>query len=158
MPVSSRPAPTLAELIAADDAFGADLYRLLAGRPGNTVLSPVSIATALQMTLQGAEEETAAQMRRVARAFTDDADFSGITTADALHISSVVHKAYVDVDEMGTEAAVATAVLVNRVSLQIRSEPVTVTVDQPFLFAITDTSTGAPLFLGRVSDPSAVTD
>jgi serpin B len=66
----------------------------------------------------------------------------------------VVHKAYIDVDEHGTEAAAATAVVI-RTTAAVRSDapPVTMTVDHPFLFAITDTSTGLLLFLGRVTRP-----
>jgi serpin B len=90
----------------------------------------------------------------VVRAFSDGADFSGITRAAPLHISAVEHQAYLDVDEKGTEAAAATAVVM-RVSAVIRQDPpVTVTVDRPFLFAITDTATGLPLFLGQVTNPA----
>lgn len=83
------------------------------------------------------------------------ADFTGITTAEPLSVSAVAHKAYIDVDEHGTEAAAATAVTIRAVAA-IRSDapPVTMTVDHPFLFAITDTSTGLLLFLGRVIRPS----
>jgi serpin B len=82
------------------------------------------------------------------------ADFTGITAAEPLFISAVVHKAYIDVDEHGTEAAAATAVVI-RTTAAVRSDapPVTMTVDHPFLFAITDTSTGLLLFLGRVTRP-----
>jgi serpin B len=89
-------------------------------------------------------------------AFSDQADFSGITTAEQLAISEVVHKSYVDVDEQGTEAAAATAVSFRAVARVFDPDPpVEVVVDRPFLFAITDTTSGLPLFLGRVSDPSA---
>ena len=64
----------------------------------------------------------------------------------------VVRQAYIDVDEQGTEAAAATGVGVSTTAL-IRSS-LNVVVDQPFLFAITEVATGAPLFLGRVLDPS----
>jgi serpin B len=85
----------------------------------------------------------------------DDADFSGITTAERLHISAVVHKAYIDVDEQGTEAAAATAVVIRPLAAMRPVEPpVTMVVDHPFLFAITDRTTGLPLFLGQVTDPS----
>jgi serpin B len=82
------------------------------------------------------------------------ADFTGITTAEPLSISAVMHKAYIDVNEHGTEAAAATAVMIRAVAA-VRADtlPVTMTVDHPFLFAITDTSTGVLLFLGRVTHP-----
>jgi serine protease inhibitor len=89
----------------------------------------------------------------IRRAFGREADFSGITTAEPLHISAVVHKAFIDVDERGTEAAAATAVAVALTAAVIPAPSVTMTVDHPFLFAITDTDTGPPLFLGRVTRP-----
>lgn len=85
-------------------------------------------------------------------AFSDDADFSGITADAELHIDSVRHKTFVQVDEHGTEAAAASGVDAQAVSAVA---PYTVTVDRPFLFVVTDTATGAPLFLGRISDPTA---
>jgi serine protease inhibitor len=85
-------------------------------------------------------------------AFSDAADFSGITTAERLAISAVVHQANIDVDEKGTEAAAATAVVMRATGMP--AEPVTVRVDRPFLFALRDVPTGAVLFLGRVGDPS----
>jgi serpin B len=85
-------------------------------------------------------------------AFDDQADFSGITTAEKLEISNVIHQANIDVDEKGTEAAAATAVVMRMLSAP--AEPVTVRVDRPFLFALRDVPTGAILFLGRVADPS----
>ena len=89
------------------------------------------------------------------KAFGDDADFSGITDAEPLRIGAVAHKAYIDVDEHGTEAAAATAI-VFRASAALRAPPaVTMVVDRPFLFAIIDTATSLPLFLGQVSHPHA---
>jgi len=84
------------------------------------------------------------------------ADFSGITKAAELFIGAAVHKAYIDVDEHGTEAAAATGVAISaRMAIIQEPPPVVVTVDRPFLFAITDVATGLPLFLGRVADPAA---
>jgi serpin B len=84
------------------------------------------------------------------------ADFSGITPAEELFVHAVVHQANIDVDEKGTEAAAATAVVVGVVSAPIdQPEPVELRVDRPFLFALRDLPTGAVLFLGRVTDPSA---
>jgi len=85
-------------------------------------------------------------------AFTDAADFSGITTDYPLAISAVVHQANIDVDEAGTEAAAATAVILRATSAPIVD--VTLDVNRPFLFALRDVPTGAVLFLGRVMDPS----
>ena len=80
-------------------------------------------------------------------AFGAEADFSGMTGTKGLWISEVVHKAFVSVDEEGTEAAAATAVVVQE------SGPMLVTVDRPFIFLIRDRATGAVLFLGRVMNP-----
>ena len=83
----------------------------------------------------------------------DRADFSGITTAERLFISRVAHQANITVDENGTEASAATAV----VMAVATAAPVKVSLrlDKPFIFAIRDTKTGAILFLGRIVDPSA---
>jgi serpin B len=80
------------------------------------------------------------------------ADFSGITTAEQLVISAVIHQANIDVDEKGTEAAAATAVVMRAGAMP--AEPVTLRVDRPFIYALRDLPTGAILFLGRVTDPS----
>jgi serpin B len=83
----------------------------------------------------------------------EDADFSGMTGNPELFISDVVHKAFVAVDEAGTEAAAATAVIVGTTSMP---EPLTeVTIDRPFIFLIRDIETGAILFVGRVLNPGA---
>jgi len=86
----------------------------------------------------------------VAAAFGDHADFGGITDAGPLRIGAVAHKAYIDVDEQGTEAAAATAVVATALAA-FGTPPVTMIVDRPFLFAIIDTATGLPVFLGQVS-------
>lgn len=78
------------------------------------------------------------------------ADFTGMHTPRGLYIAEVFHKAFVAVDEEGTEAAAATAVLLEDESAPL---PVTVSFDRPFLFAVYDEPTGQVLFLGRVSQP-----
>lgn len=85
-------------------------------------------------------------------AFTGAADFSGMTSARDLFISNVIHKAFVSVDEAGTEAAAATAVIMKGLSAAVE-EPVEVTVDHPFIFLIRDIETGTILFVGRVTNP-----
>ncbi|MGH2450208.1 MAG: serpin family protein, partial [Candidatus Limnocylindria bacterium] len=85
-------------------------------------------------------------------AFTDDADFSGMSPQGKdLLIQEVVHEAFISVDEEGTEAAAATAVVFGLTSAPLVS--VQLTVDRPFLFLIRDDETGAVLFLGRVVEP-----
>ncbi len=87
-------------------------------------------------------------------AFTSAADFSGITSAERLLISAVVHQAYIDVDEQGTEAAAATAITMRPMAMRRGTGPIRMIVDRPFLFAIIDTATGLPLFLGHVVRPA----
>ena len=82
----------------------------------------------------------------------DRADFSGITKEEMLYITAVIHQANIDVDEKGTTASAATAVVMGRTSLP--TDVVTLRVDHPFLFALRDVPTGTILFLGRVADPS----
>ncbi len=81
----------------------------------------------------------------------DTADFSGMTVADRLYISAVIHQANIDVDEKGTEAAAATAVVM--AASAAPAPPVEMTVDRPFMFALRDMETGAILFLGRITKP-----
>ena len=91
----------------------------------------------------------------VAEAFGDHADFGGITDAEPLQIGAVAHQAYIDVNEQGTEAAAATAVMIKTRAAVRPLQPVTMLVDRPFLFAIVDTVTSLPVFLGQVSRPGS---
>jgi serpin B len=86
-------------------------------------------------------------------AFTDAADFSGMTGGKDLQIAEVIHKAFVSVDEAGTEAAAATAVVMELTAMP--EEPVEITVNHPFIFLIRDIETGTILFIGRVVNPGA---
>jgi serpin B len=79
------------------------------------------------------------------------ADLSGIDGAHDLSVSAVVQQAFVEVDEQGTVAAAATAAVVCQ--CLGGSEPLTVQIDQPFVFLIRDVHTGSILFMGRVLDP-----
>lgn len=85
-------------------------------------------------------------------AFSDAADFSAMTEAEQLKISEVLHEVFIAVDEAGTEAAAATAVLMQRAA-GIPAPPEPFVVDRPFLFVIHDVEHGTPLFVGRVADP-----
>ncbi|GAA3661569.1 serpin family protein [Nocardioides ginsengisoli] len=89
-------------------------------------------------------------------AFSDAADFSAMTTQMQLAISEVLHQGFIAVDEHGTEAAAATAVIMTETSAP--AEVATFVVDRPFLFVIHDTELGAPLFAGRVTDPTEVVE
>jgi serpin B len=87
------------------------------------------------------------------QAFVQGADFSGITgRAGDLYIGYVVHKAFVDVNEEGTEAAAATAVLGHSSSTAPPPKPV-FRADHPFVYLIRDNKSGAVLFVGRLADP-----
>jgi serpin B len=88
-------------------------------------------------------------------AFSTKADFSGMDGTMLLYISGVFHKAWVEVNEEGTEAAAATAVVMSKRSVMRPVAPPPVfRADHPFLFFIRDTKSGSILFLGRLSQPS----
>ena len=89
-------------------------------------------------------------------AFGTKADFSGMDATKLLYISSVFHKAWGEVNEEGTEAAAATAVVVHPTSLEIKQPPPPpiFRADHPFIFLIRDTRSGSVLFLGRLADPT----
>lgn len=83
------------------------------------------------------------------------ADFSGISGNRELSISAVIHKAFVDVTEQGTEAAAATAVVMSKLAMMPdREPPVSFRADHPFLFLIRDLRNGSVLFVGRLLEPS----
>ncbi|HUT45571.1 MAG TPA: serpin family protein, partial [Sedimentisphaerales bacterium] len=87
-------------------------------------------------------------------AFSSKADFSGINGKRDLFISAVIHKAYVEVNEEGTEAAAATGVVMRLTSVGPAPIPV-FRADHPFLFLIRDNLSGSILFIGRVANPKA---
>ncbi|WP_437626947.1 serpin family protein [Sorangium sp. So ce1151] len=85
----------------------------------------------------------------------EDADFSGIVADGGIGIQDVIHQAVINVDEAGTEAAAATAVILGNTSTGSFPEPAAIVLDRPFFFFISDVPTGAILFAGRVNDPTA---
>jgi serpin B len=82
----------------------------------------------------------------------DQADFSGIDGSRDLFISDVIHKAFVDVNEEGTEAAAVTEILAG--SESVPGVDVELTINRPFIFLIRDKPTGMILFIGRVTNPA----
>lgn len=84
------------------------------------------------------------------------ADFSGMTGARDLYMSAVLHKAFVDVNEEGTEAAAATGIVMRPTAMRLSrpTQPPVFRADHPFVFAIRDNRNGAILFLGRLADPT----
>ncbi len=94
-------------------------------------------------------KEMLSDLGMVAAFSSEDADFSGMTDIEELWLDDVVHKAFVSVDENGTEAAAATG------AIAVASMPGVVTIDRPFIFLIRDIETGTILFMGRVVNPVA---
>lgn len=137
-------------LVVPDDlaAFEATLdgarYQAIVAalQPGDVAITLPRFATRSQLSLRPALSALG-----MARAF-EAADLSALSPTDGLFISDVIHQAWVRVNEKGTEAAAATAVIVGRVSL-----PEEVVANRPFLFFVRDRPTGAILFAGRVTDP-----
>ncbi|MCE5345611.1 MAG: serpin family protein [Bacteroidales bacterium] len=86
-------------------------------------------------------------------AFTDDADFTNIAATPPLLINEVIHQAFIETNEEGTEAAAATVVSIGVTSMP--AEPLALNLDHPFLYIIRETSTNSILFMGRVADPLA---
>lgn len=86
-------------------------------------------------------------------AFSDDADFSKMFDNNITSISRVIHKTHIELDAKGTKAAAATAVLMKENAVAVAGEFKQVILDRPFVYAIMDTTTGLPVFLGTVCDP-----
>jgi len=131
---------------------GAWLARLLADvgySPGGAM---VEVGLPRWTTRTRAELADPLRALGIRTAFTDAADLGGITTAERLKVSAVVHEGFIAVDEKGTEAAAATAVMA--VASGAALDPPTLIADRPFLYVIHDVPTGTPLFVGRVLDPT----
>lgn len=128
--------------------FTGDLTELL----GSFQPSPV------QLTMPRWKFRTAAPLKApltelgMPRAFSDDAEFDAMTTEVRLQIAEVLHQGFIAVDEAGTEAAAATAVVMRETSARVDPTPV-VKADRTFTFVIYDVATTTPLFIGRVDDP-----
>lgn len=129
--------PTIADAIATLRERPVEL-----GFPKFDIETSVSLAD----TLKGMGMPTA---------FTESADFSGMTTQERLSIGDVIHQANITVDEEGTEAAAATAVVMVATSAPVEEEPISLTLDRPFTFWLRARTTGAVVFMGRINNPSA---
>jgi len=88
----------------------------------------------------------------IKEAFTMSADFSGITKQEKLYISKVVHKANIEVDEEGTEAAAATAVIMRKTSINV--DEVKFKANRPFIYMIRNQETNTIYFVGKILDPT----
>jgi serpin B len=126
-----------------------DAVRTLASSP------PADVDVALpkfEMTSEFQLAETLAKMGMPSAFSPMKADFSGMNGIGGLYINRVIHKAFVDVNEEGTEAAAATSVHILKAAI---SPVPSFRADHPFLFMIRDNHTGSILFMGRVTDPTA---
>jgi serpin B len=123
-------------------------------------LQPVDkvILTLPRFTMtQQFELSTTLSAMGMSQAFSSAADFSGMTGKPDFAISAAIHKAFIDVDEQGTEAAAATAIVMYATAMHREfpePPPIVFRADHPFLFILRDTKSGSVLFLGRVADPT----
>ncbi|MGD2113491.1 MAG: serpin family protein, partial [Acidobacteriota bacterium] len=156
--VPDRAEPEAGGFGAFERSFGADALEALVAD-----LETVRVELALPRFEITSTAALGDALRRLGmgRAFGDEADFSGMVDVEKesviardLRLDEVLHKAWVRVDEAGTEAAAATAAMMAVTSMPI-DEPVRLIVDRPFLFFVRHRPTGAILFAGRVLDPSA---
>ena len=136
------------------DAFEASLNSDLLNKTLNGLQSTSMMLSLPKFTFESSFSlSDALKSMGMADAFDpDNADFSGMTAKNDLFISDVIHKAFVAVDEEGTEAAAATAVIIEAVSAIMYD--VTLTIDRPFIFIIRDKPSGQILFIGRVLNPT----
>jgi serpin B len=131
-----------------DLVAGGGLATLLEGQGGEVDLTLPRWTFLAQAPLKDALTDLG-----MATAFDENAaDFSGMTVDERLHVGAVLQQVFIAVDEAGTEAAAATAVVMQAESAVMpSSEPLV--VDRPFVFVIHDTRYGTPLFVGKVTDP-----
>jgi len=135
-----------------DSNLGAWLERLEAARPRevDVYLPRFRIEAAFRL------DEALKRLEMRAAFDVEEADFSGMTGERDLYLSAVVHKAFVDVNEQGTTAAAATAVVAGLRGIP-RARPA-FRADHPFVFLIVDSRTRYPLFMGRLLDPTGASD
>jgi serpin B len=142
-------------ILPADGQFEA-VEGMLSGERVKVIIAGMEIRQ-VDLTMPRFEFESSLGLKRALSAlgmgvaFTEDADFSGISGKRDLLIQDVLHKAFVSVDEAGTEAAAATAVIVGTTSMPELAE---VKIDRPFIFFIRDIETGSIIFIGRVLNPT----
>ena len=139
-------------LAALEQSLTADS---LAGCVGNFRPAPKVILTLPRFTMtQQFELSGALSAMGMPLAFNGAADFSGMTGKRDFSISAAIHKAFIDVNETGTEAAAATSTIMTAAAMRFEPPPIIFRADHPFLFLIRDNRSGSILFLGRVVDPT----
>lgn len=140
---------------------GVDFEEYLSSLTGESLLSAIRSAQPLMVEANIPQFETeysselSAPLKNLGMmdAFGNSADFSGISEADKLFISQVLHKTAFSLDDQGTKAAAVTGVFLNMEMAPVQIPPDRiVTLDRPFVYAIVDTQTGLPLFLGTLTD------
>lgn len=141
--------PDANEFHRVEEAFS---YELLEDALSGLRMKNLALRMPVFETSSAFDLSEALQALGMTDAFDRSADFSGMDGTRDLFISAVVHKAFVSVDEAGTEAAAATAVVMQLKALM--DPPLTVSVDRPFLFLVRDNPTGSILFAGRILDPT----
>lgn len=142
LPKQGSPAELAATLGADDLDIAWGEYRVEVTLPSFGFETEISLKSALQELGMRAAFESP---------FGNGADLTGITPVRELFVSDAFHKTFITLDEDGTEAAAATAIIVNAESAP---QPATFTADHPFLFWIEHSSTGELLFLGQVTNPA----
>ena len=146
-------------VILPDEGRFAEIEGRLNSGLVETAAAALTTGSEVQLTIPAFEFRTQTGLADALKALgmekafdSQTADFSGMTRQERLYISKVVHEAYIAVDEEGTEAAAATAVIARVTAGPM--ETVQMRIDRPFIFALRDRDTGAILFLGRVTDPT----
>jgi serpin B len=144
-------------VVLPDEGREEDLDALVTGGGLPDLLEPQPVEVVLSLPrwtflVAAPLTEALTSLGMVAAFDSTVADFSGMTTEEALGVSGVLQQVFIAVDEAGTESAAATAVMVGSTSVPEQT-PEPLVVDRPFLFVIHDVEHGTPLFLGKVVDP-----
>lgn len=151
-------------IVLPDEGEFATMQSRLDGAQFDAIRSAVS-SQDIMLTMPRFEFETSLNLRVALTAMgmldafdPQNADFSGMfdpaAVAGNLFVTAALHKAFISVDEAGTEAAAATAIVMGITSAPIQQEPIMLRLDRPFIYAIYDQQTGAILFLGQVINPA----
>lgn len=148
-------------VVLPDEGAEDQLVEGLADGELDTILTGLPDDVQIDLTMPRWRFRTAVELRSVLSdlgmptAFTDQADFTGLTGDAALLITHVVHQGWIAVDEQGTEASAATAVVAAPTSARVPDNRIELRLDRPFWYVIHDVPTATPLLAGRVGDPTS---